>query len=190
MKLIRIWLRYQDFTIEKQDKVPCQNSVHDLSMFIQPVFSAAVCRRNETPRLQYLSSLCYITLVQQTVTFVTDVANMCHRSGTRRGGRLCFPNLVVTRPPLPSTDPPPPSYTSPPRQNQGDQLPFPPVPPARLIPFACIFPFLPTISSDCRRPMVKTRQAREETRESESARQLSSSEEIHPGVLPRLTTVL
>lgn len=40
------------------------------------------------------------------------------------------------------------------------------------------------------RPIVTTRDEGEETRESESARELSSSEEIHPGVLPRLTSAV
>lgn len=40
------------------------------------------------------------------------------------------------------------------------------------------------------RPIVTTRDEGEETRESESARELLSSEEIHPGVLPRLTSAV
>lgn len=90
-----------EFMIETPDKVHCGSQFMTCRCLFSQFFpppqqqqqQCASAERN--PRLQYLSCLGYVTHFWQTVTFVTDVANMCHRLEKRWRGRLCFPNLVV-----------------------------------------------------------------------------------------------
>lgn len=131
------------------------------------------------------------------------MANVCHRSGSRAGGGgLCFPNFVVTwrllPPPRPQTNDKPMDAAARRGLASSPSVSFLLLLLHLSSPHVSFSLFFSSSLPRCRaakvarrfRPIVTTRDEGEETRESESARELSSSEEIHPGVLPRLTSAV
>lgn len=157
VKLMRVWLHDQEFMIEKPDKIHCNSRFMTCPCLFSHSGSSAPARLDKY-------SLGYITLVSQTVTFVTDVANVCHRSGTRGERATCvFPTLSSSVRRSPPQPPRPLEQNQ--RAAQGDPLPF------RLFPasFSCTSqPCMCTSPHSPRPPpkksLMTTRQARGDKR--------------------------